>query len=223
MIKTVIISSRENPLHSLENELKKRGHDATVIFREDVGSLALMQAKADELGAPDCLVISALCDRSLDGKNLYELEPDEYKKWKYYSLTQFYEINAAFVKKMAENGGGRILGIISGAGVIPAKKQCMNGGAGAALYMGIQCVSEESHEEGIYANVAAVGAAEDNDDIRPMINDAEMMKHVPSGTLLKPEKIAAKLADILEGTDEMMTGNVITLDAGFSCAYMREW
>ena len=37
------------------------------------------------------------------------------------------------------------------------------------------------------------------------------------------EEVAEKIVDILMITDKNMTGNVMTIDAGFSCAFMREW
>ncbi len=121
--KGIIISSKENPLLSLKRELDARGDDVTVLFREDLKSCEQMSEKAEELGAPDYLIISALCDSALIGKNLCELTTEEYKDWKFYSLIQFYEINAAFVKRMIANGGGKVLGVIPAAGRVPSKNE----------------------------------------------------------------------------------------------------
>jgi len=122
---------------------------------------------------------------------------------------------------MAENGGGKVLGIVSEAGVIPSYGECMNGGAGAALAMGLQCMAEESHEDGIYTNTVAVGGADG--DTHFMRTDAEYVLHVPAKALMSEEEVAEKIADILMATDDKWTGNILTVDAGFSCAYMREW
>ena len=47
--------------------------------------------------------------------------------------------------------------------------------------------------------------------------------HVPGKALISEDEAAKKIVDILMLTDKNMTGNVMTIDAGFSCAGMREW
>lgn len=219
----IIIASRENPLSLLAKELENRGNEVRILFREDVDSAEKLKNAADAMEAPDFLIISALCDRALEGKNLSDLTAEEYYHWKYFALQQFYDINAAFIGKMVNNGGGKLMGILSEAGVIPTKNECMNGGAGAALVMGMQCVAEESHEDGIYTCAVALGSMENCDDFRPTVNDPETTIHMPGKKLLSPEELVARCADVLEMTGPVFTGNVVTLDGGFSCAYMREW
>ena len=221
MQKAVIVASRENGLAPLAEALKKRGIETTVLLREDVNSLSLLADAAEKEGKVDYLIISALCDRSFEGKNLAELSTEEYKTWKYYALRQFYEISATFVKNMEKNGGGKVLGVISEAGVIPTFGMCMNGGAGAALAMGLQCMAAESLELGIYTNTVAIGGTDGAD--RFMRDDESYLLHVPSKALMSEEDIAEKIVSILMITDDKMTGNIMTIDAGFSCAYMREW
>jgi len=190
-------------------------------LREDVKGLDLLTDAAEKAGKVDYLIISSLCDKAFEGKNLAELTTEEYKTWKYYALRQFYEISATFVKKMAENGGGKVLGVISEAGVVPSFGQCMNGGAGAALAMGLQCMAAESLEDKIYTNTVAVGGADG--ETRFMRDDESYLLHVPSKALMSEEEVAEKIVNILMITDDKMTGNIMTIDAGFSCAYMREW
>ena len=220
MQKAVIVASKENRLDSLARVLTERGIETTVLMREDVNSMDLLADAAEKAGKVDYLILSSLCDKSLEGKNLAELTTEEYKTWKYYALRQFYEISATFVKKMEEHGG-KVLGVISEAGVVPSFGMCMNGGAGAALAMGLQCMAAESLEYGIYTNTVAIGGTDGAD--RFMRDDESYLLHVPSKALMSEDEIAEKIADILMLTDDKMTGNIMTLDAGFSCAYMREW
>ena len=221
MQKAVIVASKENGLASVAAALRKRDIETIVLEREEENSLALMADAAEQAGKIDYLIISSLCDKVLRGRNLCELTTEEYKTWKYYALRQFYEINATFVKKMAANGGGKVLGVISEAGVIPSYGECLNGAAGAALAMGLQCMAEESHEDGIYTNTVAIGGVDGETHF--MRDDAEYILHVPSKALMSEEEVAEKIADILMATDDKWTGNILTVDAGFSCAYMREW
>ncbi len=223
MPKAVILSSKENRLETLKAELENRGIEAVIVERESVNSKALLEKKAEEIGKIDFLVISSLCDEKYRRKNLHDLSTEDYLEWKYYSLIQFYEINTSFVKKMIANGGGVVTAVISAAGATPSRGECLNGAAGAALFMGIQCLAEESHEDGIYANAAAIGALEHNDDIRPMINDEEILMHIPSNALMTKEAACRSIADIMLGTNAAVTGNIINVDSAFSCAYMREW
>lgn len=223
MKKAVILSSRENRLNTLKDELAKRGVEAVIVERESVNSKALLEKKAAELGRIDYLVISSLCDEKYRRKTMHELSTEDYYEWKYYSLIQFYEINATFIKKMIENGGGVVTAVISAAGATPTRGESMNGAAGAALFMGIQCLAEESLEDNIYANAVALGSIEENDDFCPMIADAEMLRHLPGKKLLKKEDVCRSIADVMMSTNAVMTGNIINVDAAFSCAYMREW
>ena len=220
MQKAVIVASRENKLSSLAHVLTERGIETTVLMREDVNSITLLADAAEKAGKVDFLILSALCDKTYEGKNLAELTTEEYRTWKYYALRQFYEISATFVKKMEKNGG-KVLGVISEAGVIPSFGMCMNGGAGAALAMGLQCMAAESFEYGVYTNTVAIGGTDGEN--RFMRNDESYLLHVPSKALMSENEIAEKIANVLMLTDDKMTGNILTLDAGFSCAYMREW
>lgn len=221
MQKAVIVASRENKLTSLAKALEARGIEAVVVEREDIRGLETMEKKAEEIGKIDYLVISSLCDKKFAGKNLAELEIEEYREWKYYALRQFYEINATFVKRMIENGGGKILGLVSAAGATPTFGECMNGGAGAALFMGLQCVAEESFEDNIFTTTVAIGATDG--DTNTFRTDEQVMLHVPSHAMMSEEKVMDKVAGLMLMTGEEMTGNLINLDAGLSCAFMREW
>ena len=221
MQKAVIIASRENGLAPLATELKKRDIEVTVLMREDFNSTAMFAEAAEREGKVDYLFISALCDKAYENKNIAELTTEEYRSWKYYGLKQFYEISATFIKKMVGNGGGKVIGVISEAGVVPSFGQCLNGAAGAALAMGLQSMAAESTEDSIFTNTVAVGGAVGED--RFMRDDESYIMHVPSKTLLSEAEVAEKIVDILMLTDKNMTGNVMTIDAGFSCAFMREW
>lgn len=221
MQKAVIIASRENPLASLADALKKRDIEVSVLMREDFNSTAMFAQAAEKEGKVDYLFISALCDKALENKNIAELTTEEYRTWKYYGLKQFYEISATFIKKMVGNGGGKVIGVISEAGAIPSFGQCMNGAAGAALAMGLKSMAAESTEDNIFTNTVAVGAADG--ETRFMRDDESYIMHVPSKALLSEAEVAEKIVNVLMLTDKNWTGNVLTMDAGFSCAYMREW
>ena len=223
MQKAVIISSKENKFETLKKELEQRNIEAFILERETVNSMELLAKKAEELGDIDYLIISSLCDAKFRKRSLHELSTEEYREWKYYALVQFYEINATFVKKMVEKGGGVVTGIISEAGATPTRGECLNGAAGAALFMGIQCMAEESHEDGMYANAVAIGVMEENDDFDPMIRDEEILKHIPSHKCLTKETVCKSIADVMMGTNAALTGNIVNIDSAFSCAYMREW
>lgn len=221
MQKAVIIASRENGLAPLATELKKRDIEVTVLMREDFNSTAMFAEAAEREGKVDYLFISALCDKAYENKNIAELNTEEYRTWKYYGLKQFYEISATFIKKMVGNGGGKVIGVISEAGVVPSFGQCLNGAAGAALAMGLQSMAAESTEDSIFTNTVAVGGVVGED--RFMRDDESYIMHVPGKALLSEAEVAEKIVDILMLTDKNMTGNVMTIDAGFSCAFMREW
>ena len=222
-----VIASRQNPLTGLVGELESRGIAVKLFLREDIRGYEAADAAAEELfkeaGKLDYLVIGAIEDECYVGKSIDMLTSEEYASWKYYSLGWFYDVNRTFIKRMAETGGGAVLGICSEAGVVPSVKQAMNGAAGAALAMGIKNLAEESLADGIYANVLAIGSVEENDDIHPMTLDAEIVKHIPAGNVLTEERVMKKAADVLLMTDDVFTGNVLCADAAFSCAYMREW
>ena len=68
-------------------------------MREDVNSISLLADAAEKADKVDCLILSSLCHKASEGKNLAELTTEEYKTWKYQALRQFYEISATFVKK----------------------------------------------------------------------------------------------------------------------------
>lgn len=219
----VVISSKQNPLKSIADEMETRGISTKIIYREDVKGYDVMEKMAQEIGGVDYLVISSLQDSELQSKTIDQFTQAEYDDWKYYSLVQFYDINRTFIKRMVENGGGVVFGVTSEASVTPAIHQMANGGSGAALVMGLKCLAEESNGEGIYTNAVAIGTLEKNDDMTPMILDDEMLKHIPSGNAISKEQAVKKIVDLLTITDSAFTGNVISVDAAFSCAYMREW
>ncbi len=221
--KAAVIASKENPLTALVKEMEARGIETKLIYREDIKGYDAMEPVAEEIGSVDYLVISALQDKVLESKTIDQLTQEEYEDWKYYSLVQFYDINRTFVKRMVEAGGGIVFGVASEAAVTPAIHQMANGGAGAALVMGLKCLAEESNAEGIFTNAVAIGALEKNDDMAPMVLDDEMIKHLPAGHAIPEEQAVKKTVDLMTITDSAFTGNVISVDGAFSCAYMREW
>ena len=95
--------------------------------------------------------------------------------------------------------------MISEAGVIPSFGMCTNGGAGAALAMGLQCIATESIEYGIYTNTVVVDGTDGEN--RFMRDDESYLLHVPARKLMSEDEIAEKIDDILMLTDEKMTEN----------------
>ena len=53
--------------------------------------------------------------------------------------------------------------------------------------------------------------------------DAQIVKHIPSGYVMTEEQAVKKIADLMQLTDSSFTGNALSIDAAFSCSYMREW
>ncbi len=223
----IIIASKENPLDAFAKELNSRKVLTRVLFREDMVGFESMERKAlevfSDLEKVDYLVISALQNEQLEKKTIDMLSEEEYREWKYYSLVQFYHINRCFIGRMVETGGGCVFGICSQSGITSSKNLSLDGASGAALIMGLKCLAEESHEENIFTNAVGLGAIEENEHMHSMNLDAQIVKHIPSGYVMTEEQAVKKIADLMQLTDSSFTGNALSIDAAFSCSYMREW
>ena len=205
----------------------------------DVTKLELVREMADwvkkELGTPSILVNNAgiIPERRSGEVGLPLFHDSKAEDWKkIVDLNIYGTANTVhtLVPDMVENGGGKIVSIISDAGLVGQARYVVYGGAKAAVLAMSKSLAQELGRNCINVNVVSLAAvahespmadflaedatAENNETLAKMLRSYPLGKGL--GRLTKPEDAANAVVFLASDAAEYITGQCIRVNGGYS-------
>ena len=205
----------------------------------DVTKLELVREMADcvkkELGTPCILVNNAgiIPERRSGEVGLPLFHESKAQDWKkIVDLNIYGTANTVhtLVPDMVENGGGKIVSIISDAGLVGQARYVVYGGAKAAVLAMSKSLAQELGRNCINVNVVSLAAvahespmadflaedatAENNETLAKMLRSYPLGKGL--GRLTKPEDAANAVVFLASDAAEYITGQCIRVNGGYS-------
>jgi hypothetical protein len=126
-------------------------------------------------------------------------------------------VSAALAEAMREKGGGRILHLISSVGVVPMRRHAAASAATAAIIAGLRALAMRVGPE-VLVNAVAAGWIEGD-----AIGDAAMESHVPLGRPGTIGEVVAAALFLCDPMNSYTTGQVLSVDGGWSPGYGRNF
>ncbi len=125
-------------------------------------------------------------------------------------------------RKMRLAGAGRIVAIVSIAGVVPLRGEATRAAAQSGLATLTRALSLELAGAGVRANVLAVGAMQ-GDGGAVAEADRRMLSHIPLGRAGTPAEVADAVLFLVDPENSYMTGHTLSVDGGWSAGYGRDF
>lgn len=210
-------------------ELRTSGADALAcpadVTRYDAVS-EMVAAVAGSLGPVDILINNAGNAGPHDsplapGPAFWEESPDSWGRWLEVNLHGVMHCTHAVTPGMLEQGGGRVVTVISDAGRVGEPHLVVYSGAkaGAAGFMRGYAKAVARH--GVTANCVALGAIM-TPPVAAALTDAEALKKVvrayPLRRLGEPEDPAALITFLTTPAASWITGQTLPVNGGYSMA-----
>lgn len=219
-MKRVLMIAHAGPLFgAVAGQLAEYGIETMTIEKEAITSREEAKKLAAGMGSFDGVIHSVLLDAEEYPDRLFEMEPQEWERWKETVFVQNYWILGAFLPPV-EQCGGKYLVVGSAAGITPSKNDETNGAAGAAGFMMMKCAAAELGKK-CRINGIAVGAM-DEYETEGLRGGGMLEKHIAGGRA-SVKDMARTIAAALTADDTCKNGVAEAADRGYGCGYMREW
>ena len=128
----------------------------------------------------------------------------------------------AVSQKMRMAGAGRIVTIVSIAGVVPLRGDAARAAAQSGLIALTRALSLELAGAGVLVNVVATGAVQDDGGAIAEA-DRRMLSHIPLARAGTPAEIADAVLFLVDPANSYTTGHVLSVDGGWSAGFGRDF
>ncbi len=206
-----------------QHELAKAGHDATTVGMDVTNPeqvTAVAEDLTDRFGSVDILINNAGIARS--GVNAEDVADEHWRNVIDVNLNGVFWCCRAFGKHMIANGHGAIvnLGSMSGDIVNRPQPQSYYNASKAAVHHLTRSLAAEWGQSGVRVNAVAPTYIETEmlktvkgaDDLK-----REWLRDTPMGRLGRPEEIASVVLFLASDAASLLTGSIVSADAGFTC------
>jgi NAD(P)-dependent dehydrogenase (short-subunit alcohol dehydrogenase family) len=149
-------------------------------------------------GAPDIFILS------------HPLSPDAG-----YQPQALAEQAESVANAMASRGKGRIVHLVSAAGLVPMRRHPAWSAAAASVISGVRALAMVSGPA-VLVNAVAVGRVDE-------AGDEAMLSHVPSGQAGKAEDVANAVLFLVDPLNSYTTGQSLAVDGGWTTGYGRNF
>ena len=203
-------------------------------IRSDVSSLEscekLVETVAKKYGRIDIFVNNA----GINARNRVDVNEFTTEDWERVigvDLNGVFYCSRAVSKVMISRKSGRIVNIGSVLGDTPARKQIAYVTAKSGVHKMTKAMALELAPHGINVNGVAPGSTL-TDATRKLFYGEDgqwsdmverMLSHVPLGRPGDPEDIANAVLFLCADESKYITGEIITVDGGWTCGYMRDF
>ena len=160
------------------------------------------------------------------GKKFTEIDDSVFDRvMKLNVYANWYAMKEEF-KLMSKAGFGRIINVVSGAGIIPAEGSAAYGTSKAALVAMTKVIALDCRRDSITVNAIAPGTIATAKTLPYKENNPvawnNMLKDAVSGRLGEPYEIARVAVFLCEDDSSFINGVVIPVDGGFVAGRTRE-
>lgn len=230
---TIIINDiNEEGGSQVVEALRAAGGKASFI-KADVGSREEAQHLAMETlalyGRIDILVNNAGINIPMQNRGPIHEFPDEmWEKIINVDLDGVYNVSKAVLQSMTRNGYGKIINIASIVGSVPLRNQCAFAAAKAGVIQLTRAMAIELAPYGINVNAILPGSI----NIPSMNTSSGMyadgryesiMSHIPMNRPGTPEDIGYGALYLASDAASYVTGNILVIDGGWTCGFIRDW
>lgn len=130
----------------------------------------------------------------------------------------------ALVPRLARRGG-RIVNVVSASGLVPMRGAGRMSALAAGVIALTRVLAMDLAEQGIMVNALAVGPLAESDYVsaKYAARGASQVSHTALGRPVTLDEVAAGLLFLADPTNSYMTGQVLTVDAGWTAGYVRDF
>lgn len=227
----VIVGRNAEKGEALEAELKQSGAKA-LYLHGDVSDKKSMehvcQASLSAFSHIDILVNNAGINVGVDGRqSIDSFNDDDWHNIINTDLTGVYYCSKPVIKHMIERKYGRIINISSIVGLVPLRNQCAFAAAKAGVNNLTRAMAIELAPHGILVNGICPGSIMFEGTRKIFYADKEraerMLSHIPLGRAGEPDEIAGATVFLSSDEATYMTGNIMTIDGGWTCGFARDF
>jgi NAD(P)-dependent dehydrogenase (short-subunit alcohol dehydrogenase family) len=227
----VVVGRNRDKGADFERELKAEGANAAYIYGDvsDKQSMEDMCAEAiARFGRIDILINNAGINVNADHRGpIHEFSDEDWHNIINTDLNGVYYCSKPVIRHMAENRYGRIINVSSVVGLVPLRNQCAFTAAKAAVVNLTKAMALELAPYHILVNGICPGSIMFEGTRKLFYQDKEkaerMMSHIPLGRPGEPEEIAGAAVYLASGEASYMTGNIMTIDGGWTCGFARDF
>lgn len=131
-------------------------------------------------------------------------------------------VAAVIGRRMADRGGGRVVFLLSALGIVPMRRHpdysaWMAGSLAAIRGLAMQLGPH------VLLNAVGIGLIQAGGDGAIVAGDSRMSSHVASPHIGRPKDIADAALFLCDPLNSYMTGQVLTVDGGWSAGYGRNF
>jgi NAD(P)-dependent dehydrogenase (short-subunit alcohol dehydrogenase family) len=199
---------------------------ASVASREDAQALA--QKTVEQYGKIDVLINNAGINIDMKDRGPIHEFPDEiWEKIMRVDLDGVYHCSKAALKYMTTAGYGKIINVSSIVGAVPLRNQCAFAAAKAGVINLTKAMAIELAPFGVNVNAILPGSIQVAIMTeKGLYNDGRyqsIMSHIPFKKPGTPEDIGYGAMYLASDAAGYVTGNILTIDGGWTCGFARDW
>jgi 3-oxoacyl-[acyl-carrier protein] reductase len=227
----VIVGRNAQKGAEFEKELIDKGVKALFV-QGDVSNIESMEQMCEKafikFGRIDILVNNAGINVGGEHRVLInEFNDEDWENIINIDLNGVYYCTKPVLKHMIKQKYGRIINISSIVGLVPLRNQCAFTAAKAGVVNLTRSMAIELAQFGILVNCICPGSIMMEGTRQLFYSDKNraerMLSHIPLGRPGEPEEIAGATVFLASDEATYITGNIMTIDGGWTCGFARDF
>ena len=160
-----------------------------------------------------------------------EMQTDDWERVLQVDLNGLFLVSRAGSRIMRRQSSGRIINIASVLALVPARLQCAYVAAKGGVVSLTKAMAIELGSSGVLVNAIAPGSTLTemtrelfyDDDGKTQAAAQQLLDHIPLGRPAQPEEIAHAALFLAAPESSYITGQVLSVDGGWTAGYLRDF